>query len=79
VAPEHESSYAKLWAAAGSMAQNSAIKFKKTPRVWRKLLFWRKFIGRDNVCMILGDNIFEDDFSDVIKKFKSGAQVLPKR
>jgi glucose-1-phosphate thymidylyltransferase len=29
--------------------------------------------------MILGDNIFEDDFSDVIKKFKSGAQVFAKK
>jgi glucose-1-phosphate thymidylyltransferase len=29
--------------------------------------------------MILGDNIFEDDFSDDIKNFKGGAKVFAKR
>src|SRR3989344_7626810 len=36
------------------------------------------FIGKDNVTMILGDNIFEDDFSYAIKKFKKGGHVFAK-
>ena len=36
------------------------------------------FIGKDDVTMILGDNIFEDDFSDDIKNFKSGGKVFAK-
>lgn len=31
------------------------------------------FIGDDNVAMILGDNIFDYDFSEDVKNFKSGA------
>ncbi len=37
------------------------------------------FIDDDNVTMILGDNIFEDDFSDDIKNFKSGGKVFAKK
>lgn len=37
------------------------------------------FIGDDNVTMILGDNIFDYDFSDSIKSFKSGAKVFAKK
>lgn len=38
----------------------------------------RDFIGKDNVTMILGDNIFEDDFASAIKKFKRGAHIFAK-
>jgi len=37
------------------------------------------FIGDDNVTMILGDNIFEQDFIEDIKNFKSGAKVFAKK
>jgi glucose-1-phosphate thymidylyltransferase len=37
------------------------------------------FIDNDNVAMILGDNIFEDDFSDIIRGFRSGGHVLAKK
>ena len=39
----------------------------------------KDFIGDDNVAMILGDNIFEDDFSKVIKKFKKGGHIFAKK
>jgi glucose-1-phosphate thymidylyltransferase len=38
----------------------------------------QEFVGSDNVAMILGDNIFEDDFSQDIKNFTSGAKVFAK-
>jgi glucose-1-phosphate thymidylyltransferase len=34
------------------------------------------FIDDDDVTMILGDNIFEDNLSESIKSFKSGARVF---
>ncbi|MEK9155723.1 MAG: sugar phosphate nucleotidyltransferase [Patescibacteria group bacterium] len=37
------------------------------------------FIGKDSVTMILGDNIFDRDFSRQIKSFKSGACVFAKK
>lgn len=37
------------------------------------------FIGRDNVTMILGDNIFDHDFSSSIKNFSGGAKIFAKK
>ena len=37
------------------------------------------FIGDDNVTMILGDNIFEQDFSPEITNFKSGAMIFARK
>ena len=41
-------------------------------------LIGENFIGGEPVAMILGDNIFADDFSEDIKNFKSGAKVFAK-
>ena len=37
------------------------------------------FIGQDDVTMILGDNIFDYDFTESIQSFKSGAKVFAKK
>jgi glucose-1-phosphate thymidylyltransferase len=37
------------------------------------------FIGQDDVTMILGDNIFDYDFTGSIQSFKSGAKVFAKK
>ncbi|MEZ7821330.1 MAG: sugar phosphate nucleotidyltransferase [Patescibacteria group bacterium] len=36
------------------------------------------FIDNENVAMILGDNIFEENFSESIKNFKSGGKIFVK-
>ncbi|MFA5358889.1 MAG: sugar phosphate nucleotidyltransferase [Patescibacteria group bacterium] len=38
-----------------------------------------KFIGDDNVTMILGDNIFEDDLAKDIASFESGGRIFCKK
>jgi glucose-1-phosphate thymidylyltransferase len=35
-----------------------------------------KFIGDDSVALILGDNLYEDDFTEQIKNFKTGAKIF---
>lgn len=39
----------------------------------------KNFIGNDNVTMILGDNIFDEDFSKEVSSFKGGATVYAKQ
>lgn len=36
------------------------------------------FIGDDDVALILGDNLFEDDFSEAVQTFQKGARVFAK-
>jgi glucose-1-phosphate thymidylyltransferase len=37
------------------------------------------FIGKDNVTLILGDNIFDHNFAESVNSFKSGQEYLPKK
>jgi glucose-1-phosphate thymidylyltransferase len=39
----------------------------------------KNFIGNDDVTMILGDNIFDEDFSKEVSSFKGGATVYAKQ
>ena len=41
-------------------------------------LIGENFIGSDSVTLILGDNIFEDNFSEAIASFKFGGRVFIK-
>jgi glucose-1-phosphate thymidylyltransferase len=78
IAPEHSGHFLNL---LGSIFDKSDIhlqfKVQKTPRgLADAFVVGESFIDGDNVAMILGDNIFEDDFSEEIKNFKSGAKIF---
>ena len=81
VAPEHSGQFLNL---LGSIFEkfNIHLEFKvqKIPRgLADAFILGRSFIGKDNVTMALGDNIFEDDLSEKIRKFKSGGLVFAKK
>lgn len=81
VAPEHSGQFLNL---LGSIFKNHGISIffevQKTPRgLADAFIVGENFIDSDNVTMILGDNIFEDDLSDSIKNFSSGGQVFAKQ
>jgi glucose-1-phosphate thymidylyltransferase len=80
VAPDHADQYQKLLGDGSEFgASFSFIVQPKPEGLAQAFLIGEKFIGQDSVCMILGDNIFEDDFSQNIRNFKSGGQVFAKR
>jgi len=56
------------------------FKVQSAPRgLAEAFILGEDFIDKDNVAMILGDNIFEDDFSDIIREFNSGGHVFAKK
>lgn len=78
IAPEHSGHFLNL---LGSIFDKHDIrlefKVQKTPRgLADAFIVGEDFIDNDNVTMILGDNIFEDDFSEDIKSFKSGGKIF---
>ncbi len=78
IAPEQSGNFLNL---LGSIFDKSDIrlefKVQKNPRgLADAFIVGENFIGKDNVTMILGDNIFEDDFSEEIRNFKSGGKVF---
>lgn len=81
VAPEHSGQFLNL---LGSIFEKYDIriefKVQKVPKgLAEAFVIGDSFIGEDNVTMILGDNIFEDDFSDSIRNFKSGGHVFARK
>lgn len=80
VAPEHSGQFLNL---LGSIFKNYGIhlyfEVQKVPRgLADAFILGESFIDKDNVSMILGDNIFEDDLSPSIKEFEKGGVVFAK-
>jgi len=77
VAPEHSGQYLNL---LGSIFKNHHVnldfKVQKVPKgLADAFIVGEDFIGGDNVTMVLGDNIFEDDMSEHIGSFESGGRI----
>jgi glucose-1-phosphate thymidylyltransferase len=55
-------------------------KIQKDPRgLPDAFVLGETFIDDDNVALILGDNIFEDDLSEAISSFQSGGRIFAKK
>lgn len=80
VAPEQAGHYLNLLGSGKDFGVKFSYEVQDKPEgLAQAFLIGERFIDEDSVCMILGDNIFEDDFSDDIKNFKGGAKVFAKR
>ena len=80
VSPENSGQYLNL---LGSIFKNYGVSLyfevQKVPGgLPEAFVLGENFIGSDNVTLILGDNIFEDDIK-AISKFKSGGHVFAKK
>jgi glucose-1-phosphate thymidylyltransferase len=80
IAPDHSGQYLNL---LGSIFKNHGINIsfevQKTPRgLADAFIVGEKFIGDENVAMVLGDNIFEDDLTENIRNFQKGGMVFAK-
>lgn len=79
VAPDHAGDYLKLLGSGKEFGARFAYEVQDKPEgLAQAFIIGENFIEDDNVCMILGDNIFEDDVSDKIKNFKSGGYIFAK-
>ena len=80
VAPERAGDYLRLLGSGKEFGAKFAYEVQDKPEgLAQAFIIGENFIDDDNVAMILGDNIFEDDFSETIKSFKSGGHVFAKK
>jgi glucose-1-phosphate thymidylyltransferase len=80
IAPDHAGDYLKLLGSGREYGARFSYEIQDKPEgLAQAFIIGEDFIGSDNVCMILGDNIFEDNFSETIKKFQSGGHVFAKK
>jgi len=80
VAPERAGDYLNLLGSGKEFGVKFTYEIQDKPAgLSEAYIIGENFIDQENVAMILGDNIFEDDFSEQIKKFKTGGMVFAKK
>ncbi len=80
VAPEYSGQFLNLLGSGSELGANLSYEVQDEPRgLADAFIVGEKFIGDDNVAMVLGDNIFEHDFSESVSSFKSGAIIFAKK
>jgi glucose-1-phosphate thymidylyltransferase len=80
VAPEYSGQFLNLLGSGSEMGVKLSYEVQDQPRgLADAFIVGEKFIGQDSVTMILGDNIFDHDFTDNVASFKSGARIFAKK
>jgi glucose-1-phosphate thymidylyltransferase len=80
VAPERAGDYLNLLGSGKEFGVKFTYEVQDKPAgIAQAFTIGENFIDDDDVTLILGDNIFEDDLSSAIKDFKSGAKVFAKK
>ncbi len=80
VAPESAGDYLNLLGSGKEFGVKFTYEIQDRPEgLAQAFIIGENFIDREDVVMILGDNIFEDDVSGAIKSFKGGAKIFAKK
>jgi glucose-1-phosphate thymidylyltransferase len=79
IAPDYAGHFLNLLGSGRDFGCKFTFEIQEEPRgLSDAFIVGEQFIGKSNVTMILGDNIFEHDFSNEIKNFKTGGHVFAK-
>ncbi len=77
VAPEYAGHFLNLLGSGKNFNARFTYEIQEEPKgLADAFLIGEHFIKDNNVAMILGDNIFDYDFSEEISNFKSGGQIF---
>ena len=80
VSPDHPGDFLKLLGSGKEFGAKFTYEIQDKPEgLAQAFLIGEDFIGNENVAMILGDNIFEDNFSNAINKFHKGGHIFAKK
>lgn len=80
VSPEYSGQFLNLLGSGSEFGVELSYEVQDEPKgLPDAFIVGEKFIGDDNVTMVLGDNIFDHDFTESVKTFKSGARIFAKK
>ena len=80
VAPERSGDFLNLLGSGREFGARFTYEIQDKPEgLAQAFRIGADFIGSDSVAMILGDNIFTDDFTNSVQSFKTGAKVFAKQ
>jgi len=80
IAPDYAGQFLNLLGTGADFGAKFTYEIQEEPRgLADAFIMGEQFIGNDNVTMILGDNIFDYNFSKEINSFTSGGLIFAKR
>ena len=80
VAPDHCGDYMKLLGSGKEFGVKFTYEIQDKPEgLAQAFIIGEDFIDNDDVTMILGDNVFEDEISNAITNFKNGGLIFAKK
>ena len=80
IAPEYAGQFLNLLGTGRDFGTKFTYEIQEKPRgLPDAFIIGEHFIGNDDVTMILGDNIFDYDFSEEIKNFTRGGLIFAKK
>src|SRR3989344_5363032 len=79
VAPEHAGNFLNLLGSGRQFNARFTYEIQDEPKgIAEALIIGESFLDNDAVTLALGDNIFEDDFTDTIQSFDKGGRIFAK-
>jgi len=79
IAPEYSGHFLNLLGSGRDFGLKFTYEIQEEPRgLADAFIIGAQFIGDDNVALILGDNIFDEDFSGAVESFTGGATIFGK-
>lgn len=80
IAPDNAGDFLKLLGSGKEFGCNFTYEIQDKPEgLAQAFLIGEQFIGSDSVTLILGDNIYEDNFRQAIQSFQTGGRVFAKQ
>lgn len=79
VAPDHAGDFLKLLGSGNEFGCKFTYEIQDKPEgLAQAFVIGENFIKDDSVTLILGDNVYEDNFSEAISGFKNGGRIFAK-
>ncbi|MDD5039786.1 MAG: sugar phosphate nucleotidyltransferase [Patescibacteria group bacterium] len=80
VAPEYAGHFLHLLGSGKQFGAKFTYEIQESPRgLADAFIVGEDFLDNSNATLILGDNIFEDNFTEAIRSFKSGGRIFAKK
>lgn len=80
VSPDHAGDFLKCLGSGKEYGCHFTYEIQDKPEgIAQAFLIGEDFIDHDNVTLILGDNLYEDDFSEAIQTFQEGGRIFAKK
>lgn len=80
VAPDHAGDFLKCLGSGKEYGCHFTYEIQDNPEgIAQAFVIGEDFIDHHNVTLILGDNLYEDDFGEAIHSFQSGGRIFAKK